>query len=104
MSNLDYTVLVVDDTAYKTKLTKKYLNRKLYKRANPKEINSFIPATIGPVYVKPGDSVTKGQALMICEAMKMKNDLQSPDDGVIKNIYVKTGDIVKKGQLLLDFE
>lgn len=52
-------------------------------------------------YVKnTGDPVTKGEAVVILEAMKMENALVAACDGVIKSIKFKSGDTVAKGALL----
>lgn len=53
------------------------------------------------VLVKAGDSVTKGQALLILEAMKMEHTISAPAQGVIKEIFYGTGEQVKEGAQLL---
>ncbi len=47
-----------------------------------------------------GDTVTKGEAVVVLEAMKMENALVAPCDGVIKAINCKSGDTVAKGATL----
>jgi oxaloacetate decarboxylase alpha subunit/pyruvate carboxylase subunit B len=47
-----------------------------------------------------GDTVVKGEATVVLEAMKMENALPSPCDGVIKSIPFKSGDTVAKGASL----
>jgi len=47
-----------------------------------------------------GDGVSKGDTVVILEAMKMENALPSPADGVIKAIYFGEGDSVAKGAVL----
>ncbi|MCC7050886.1 MAG: acetyl-CoA carboxylase biotin carboxyl carrier protein subunit, partial [Bacteroidia bacterium] len=54
--------------------------------------------------VKEGDKVTKGDALMVLEAMKMENILKSPGDGIIKKINVSKGQAVEKNTVLITFE
>ena len=52
-------------------------------------------------YVKQvGDAVTKGEPVVVLEAMKMENALVAPCDGVIKSIGFKSGDTVAKGAVL----
>jgi biotin carboxyl carrier protein len=51
--------------------------------------------------VKEGDKVKEGDILMHLEAMKMKNRVLSPFDGVVKKIYVKEGEIVPKNFLMV---
>jgi len=47
-----------------------------------------------------GDSVSKGETVVILEAMKMENALPAPVDGVIKTINFKSSDSVAKGAVL----
>ena len=51
-----------------------------------------------------GDTVTKGEAVVVLEAMKMENSLIAPCDGVIKVIGFKSGDTVAKGASLCVIE
>jgi len=54
--------------------------------------------------VKAGDSIAKGDGLIVLEAMKMENVLKSPDDVIIKSIEVEIGKSVEKNQVLIEFE
>ncbi|MFN0316106.1 MAG: acetyl/propionyl/methylcrotonyl-CoA carboxylase subunit alpha [Burkholderiales bacterium] len=56
------------------------------------------------VLVKAGQSVTKAQALLILEAMKMEHTISAPAQGVVKEIFYKAGDQVKEGAQLLSIE
>jgi len=94
---------VIDDTNYQTNYTKKFLMRKKYVSTDPSKLFALIPGTIRQIFIKKGDTVKKGDSMMILEAMKMKNDLKSPHNATIKNLSVKTGDTVIKGQLLIEF-
>ncbi len=47
-----------------------------------------------------GDAVTKGEAVVVLEAMKMENALVAPSDGIVKGIKFKSGDTVAKGAVL----
>ena len=58
---------------YKTNLTKKYRNRKQWKRPDPQEILSVIPGVVTSFSVELGSHVNKGDEIMIYEAMKMQN-------------------------------
>ena len=53
------------------------------------------------VHVQPGDRVTKGQTLVVLEAMKMEFQLSTPVDGVVAAVSVAAGTQVKGRQLLL---
>lgn len=96
--------LIINGTEYKTLLTKKFVNRKVWERPNEKMIKSFIPGTILKIFVKEGQKVKEGSKLLILEAMKMKNVVASPVAGVIKTIYVKEGIMVPNRQLLIEIE
>lgn len=56
------------------------------------------------INVKPGDSVKKGDVLLVYEAMKMENDVLAEKDAVIKRIFVKPEDVVNADALLIEFE
>ena len=49
---------------------------------------------------RAGDVVKKGQTLAIVEAMKLMNEIECDQDGIITNIYVKNGENVEYGQPL----
>lgn len=63
-----------------------------------------MPGLVLSLISKVGETVQKGDALLILEAMKMENVIKSPTDGVIKSISVKTGEAVEKNQLILNFQ
>jgi biotin carboxyl carrier protein len=67
------------------------------------DIKAPMPGMVLNVLVKEGDSVKKGDTLIILEAMKMENSLKSPTDGVIKKIIAIKGTAVEKNQLLIQF-
>ena len=85
---------------YKTRYTRKFVERKKWEAPNPNEVRSIIPGSVTEVLVKPGDKVKKGSKLMIYEAMKMKNVIVSPFDAVVESVEVKAGDKLPKGALL----
>jgi acetyl/propionyl-CoA carboxylase alpha subunit len=63
-----------------------------------------MPGKVLSVTAKAGQSVTKGEALIVLEAMKMEHSLNAPKDGVIANVSVSTGDQVSDGDVLVRFE
>jgi biotin carboxyl carrier protein len=102
--NLDsevFQTLLIEDVKYKTRLTKKFLNRKQYEPVDPKKVFSFIPGTIKKVYASKGKKVKSGDKLIDLEAMKMLNTIFADDNGTIAEMYVKEGDMVSKNQLLI---
>lgn len=54
--------------------------------------------------VNVGDKVTKGSTVAVIEAMKMENDIQAEEDGVVKEIFVEAGDAVNSGDILMVIE
>ena len=63
-----------------------------------------MPGKVISVSVKAGDTVKRGQALVIVEAMKMEHTVMSPADGTIKTVYYQAGSPVKEGAALLELE
>ena len=63
-----------------------------------------MPGKVIEVLVSEGDSVEKGQGLVIVEAMKMENEVRSPISGGVKDIKVKPGDAVEGGAILVIVE
>ncbi len=59
-----------------------------------------MPGTILDVKANVGDTVTKGQVVMVLEAMKMENDIVAPCDGKVTSILAKKGDNVNSGDTL----
>ena len=67
------------------------------------KIKSQMPGKILRVSVKVGDAVKKGEAIMVMEAMKMENEIKSPQDGVVKELKVTEGQNVETGAELVTF-
>ncbi|RZJ05478.1 MAG: acetyl-CoA carboxylase, biotin carboxyl carrier protein, partial [Brevundimonas sp.] len=57
-----------------------------------------------PPFCQPGDKVKKGQTLLIVEAMKTMNPIQSPRDGVVKEVMVGDAQPVEFGEPLVLLE
>ncbi|MEZ4919349.1 MAG: biotin/lipoyl-containing protein [Saprospiraceae bacterium] len=68
------------------------------------ELKAPMPGLVLDVLVEVGQEVSKGDSLLILEAMKMENVLKSPGEGKVKSIQVNKGQAVEKGSVLLDFE
>ena len=60
-------------------------------------VKSPLPGVILSIDCKVGDTVKKGQKLLVLEAMKMENTIPSDRDGVIDEIKVEKGDSVLEG-------
>jgi len=63
-----------------------------------------MPGQVRAVNVAAGDAVTKGQTLMLLEAMKMEIRIQTPQGGTVKALHVRQGQTVERGQLLIEVE
>ena len=74
------------------------------KDSDDKKIVAKMPGKIIKVLAKVGESVTKGQGLIIMEAMKMENELKAPISGKVKLIHVQEGKTVDAGADLLLIE
>ena len=60
-----------------------------------------MPGVVVSTEVQAGDTVKKGQLLMVLEAMKMEHRITAPRDGIVSEIHVVTGDQVGNGALLV---
>jgi acetyl/propionyl-CoA carboxylase alpha subunit len=68
------------------------------------ELAAPMPGQVRSVNVSEGETVTKGQTLLVLEAMKMEIRIQAPRDGVVKKLYVKQGQTVEREQILVEIE
>ena len=68
------------------------------------ELTAPMPGQVRTVNVSDGDAVTKGQTLLVLEAMKMEIRIHAPQDGIVKKLFVKQGDTVEREQTLIDIE
>jgi Acetyl/propionyl-CoA carboxylase, alpha subunit len=62
-------------------------------------VNSPLPGVVLEIKVKDGDKVTKGQVIMVLEAMKMENAIEAPCEGTI-TVKAQKGDSVLEGATL----
>lgn len=65
-------------------------------------IKSPLPGVILEMHVREGDTVTLGQKLLVLEAMKMENVINSDKAGVVKIIRFHKGDNVMEGDVLIE--
>jgi len=72
--------------------------------SSPSEVTPPMPAVVIAVSVVEGDSVKKGQTVVIVSAMKMETTLSAPFDGTVKKVNVAEGDKVMPGDILVDIE
>ena len=85
---------------------------KVYRGFKPSGLNkggagaliTQMPGKLVKLYKKVGDKVTKGETVLILEAMKMENEIKCGVDGVVKNINVKEGQALEAGFLMVEIE
>ena len=68
------------------------------------DLKAPMPGLVIDVRVQPGDTVKKGDPVIVLEAMKMENVLKSPGDGKVKSGAATKGMSVEKGFILISFE
>ena len=64
------------------------------------EITAPMPGKILGVKASVGQTVKKGEVILLLEAMKMENEVVAPQDGTVASINVATGDMVESGAVL----
>ena len=68
--------------------------------AGGEQVTSPMPGTILAINVAAGDTVKRGQVLMVLEAMKMENEIMCPCNGKIASVNTSKGVSVESGTLL----
>jgi acetyl/propionyl-CoA carboxylase alpha subunit len=69
-----------------------------------RQMKAPMPGLILEIMSSKGMKVSKGEKILVLEAMKMENIIRSPSEGVIGDILIEIGDSVEKNQLLIQFE
>jgi len=67
-------------------------------------VNSPMPGKVVKVFVKVGDEVSEGQAVVVVEAMKMENELKAPKAGKVTEVTAREGTAVENGSKLVVIE
>ena len=67
-------------------------------------IRAPMPGLISKIEVRAGEEISKGQGLLVLEAMKMENEIRSTVRGKIKTVHAEKGKPVEKGEPLLTIE
>jgi 3-methylcrotonyl-CoA carboxylase alpha subunit len=62
-----------------------------------------LPGQVTQVLAEPGAAVTRGQVLVVLEAMKTVFRLAAPADGVVETVSCRVGETVQEGQVLVSF-
>ena len=73
-------------------------------KAKVDQIFAPMPGLVLEVKFSEGDTIAKGESVIILEAMKMENIIKSPIDGVVKQVHVKKDQTIEKNTLIISFE
>ena len=65
------------------------------------EVRTQMPGAVSRVLVAKGQTVTRGQVLIVVEAMKMENEFKAPMDGVVAEVHVRAGQTLASNTLLI---
>lgn len=85
-------------------LAKPDLSRRRGQTAGPDsgELLASMPGRVLDVLVAAGDSVKKGDTLVLLEAMKMELRITAPHDGSVARTLVQAGQVVERNQILVE--
>lgn len=67
-------------------------------------VKAPLPGNIFKILVKDGDTVAKGDTLLVMEAMKMENNVLAEKEGTVKSIKVAVGDAVLQNDVIIEME
>jgi acetyl/propionyl-CoA carboxylase alpha subunit len=66
------------------------------------DLRSPMPGRVRRCFAKEGETVTRGQVLLVLEAMKMEHAIRAPRDAVVRAVRVREGDLVEAGVELVE--
>ena len=72
--------------------------------SNENKIIAPIPGRIFKININEGDTVKKGDVVLVIDAMKMENNIASKREGTIKKILVRLDEMVEAGAKLIELE
>ena len=102
--------LQIDNEPYQIEAADKYdlllkeLGLEHLATAAVNDLNAPMPGLVLEIKIVPGDSIKKGDPVVVLEAMKMENVLKAEGEGVVKSINCAKGEAVEKNQVLVEFE
>jgi biotin carboxyl carrier protein len=67
-------------------------------------VRAPMPGSLVSVAVKPGQSVARGETLLVMESMKMETTIAAPRDGVVEAVHFAPGQTFDRDALLLSLE
>ena len=72
--------------------------------SGPQTVEAEMPGKVMLVKAAVGDTVAEGQGVVVIEAMKMENEIESPIDGIITELPAEPGQTVENGDVLFVVE
>jgi len=97
----DERYVSIDGDSYTLRLPE---SRRRAASAGSGDLSAQMPGQVRELLVTAGDAVTRGQTLLLLEAMKMEIRVTAPSDGCVKRLLVAAGDVVDRGQRLVEME
>jgi 3-methylcrotonyl-CoA carboxylase alpha subunit len=76
--------------------------RRAHQRHHTGGLEAPMPGKVIKVNVAVGQTVARGDEVLVVEAMKMENGLRAPRDGTVTKVAVKVGDMVAPGVTLVE--
>lgn len=73
-------------------------------KAGSVKVTAPMPGTILKIVANIGDSLKRGDVILVLEAMKMENEIVAPSDGVLVSVNVDRGASVNAGDLLASLD
>ena len=67
-------------------------------------LSAPMPSTVRKVAVAPGTRVSKGDTLLVLEAMKMELPIRAAADGVVRAVHCREGELVQPGVTLIELD
>jgi biotin carboxyl carrier protein len=99
VNNSTYEIKLKDETD--DLLEKLGIGQKINKIA---QVKAPMPGKVLEILVKEGDTVNKGDSLIVLEAMKMENIIKAVGTAVVKKVHATKGNAVEKNQVLIEME
>ncbi len=97
--NRYYQIEVLDERKMRMRRIQTHLDL-----SGPEIIKTSMPGKVVKVLVKEGQKVEAGRGIIIIEAMKMENQIQCKNGGIIKSIRVQAGTTVEADVVLVEIE
>lgn len=72
--------------------------------SNAGELITDMPGKVIKIFTAEGEKVSKGDTLLILEAMKMENEIKAGIDGTVKTINIQEGQALESGHLMIEIE